>query len=104
MKFSLIVTFLLGAFFQIFANNINYFSFYTLPNLPPNSGYTTQPGLAGPYTGIDDNVLIVAGGANFPDKLPWEGGAKVFYDEIFILKKNDASNYIWEMSAQKISF
>jgi solute:Na+ symporter, SSS family len=87
----------------LFSSN-NYFQFTTLPDLPPNSSYTTQPGLAGPYTGIDDNVLIVAGGANFPNKLPWEGGKKVFYDEIFILKKNVAGNYIWEMSVQKIPF
>jgi SSS family transporter len=95
-------------FILVFINSIRaesrYFEFASLPELPPNSGYSIQPGLAGPYAGMDDNVLIVAGGANFPGKLPWEGGIKVFYDEIFILKKNDAGNYTWEMSAQKIPF
>jgi SSS family transporter len=76
----------------------------SIPDLPPNTGYTTQPGLAGPYTGMDDGVLIVAGGANFPDKLPWEGGKKVYYDEIFILRTNSTGDYSWEKTAEKIPF
>lgn len=82
----------------------SYFKFSLLPDLPPNTGYTTQPGLAGPYTGMDDGVLIVAGGANFPGKLPWEGGTKMYYDEIFILKKNTGEEYTWEKTAEKIPF
>jgi solute:Na+ symporter, SSS family len=86
------------------AQNNNYFQFSSLPNLPPNSGYLVQPGLAGSYTGIDDDVLIVAGGANFPGKLPWEGGEKVFYDEIFILRTNSTGDYSWEKADEKIPF
>ena len=81
-----------------------YFQFTCLPDLPPNSGYSYQPGLAGPYTGMDDGVLIVAGGANFPDKLPWEGGIKTYFDEIFILQKNITGNYAWEKAAARIPF
>ena len=81
-----------------------YFRFSSLPDLPPNSGYTVQPGLAGPYTGMDDDVLIVAGGANFPDKMPWEGGVKTYYDEIFILQKNAGEEYSWGTVVQKIPF
>lgn len=65
MKKNVLTYLLLIISTTMFSSN-NYFQFTTLPDLPPNSGYTTQPGLAGPYTGIDDNVLIVAGGANFP--------------------------------------
>ena len=82
----------------------NYFKFSLLPDLPPNSSYSNQPGLAGPYTGMDDGVLIVAGGANFPGKLPWEGGSKVFYDEIFILRTNSTGDYSWEKADEKIPF
>ncbi len=81
-----------------------YFRFSSLPDLPPNSGYTVQPGLAGLYTGMDDDVLIVAGGANFPDKMPWEGGVKTYYDEIFILQKNAGEEYSWGTVVQKIPF
>ncbi len=81
-----------------------YLSFSYLPELPPNTGYSFQPGLAGPYSGVDDDVLIVAGGANFPDKAPWEGGTKVYYDEIFLLQKSEGGNYSWEKSETKIPF
>ena len=88
--FSILLLFFLTT--GIHAQN-NYFKFSQLPDLPPNSSYSTQPGLAGPYTGIDDGVLIVAGGANFPDKLPWKGGPKTYYTEIFILKTNTTGEY-----------
>lgn len=41
-------------------------------------------GVAGPVTGILNNQLVVAGGANFPDAMPWKGGAKKYHDRIFI--------------------
>ena len=34
-------------------------------------------------------VILAAGGSNFPGKMPWEGGTKVFYKDIFLLKKTD---------------
>uniref|UniRef100_UPI00356A2C71 hypothetical protein n=1 Tax=Mariniphaga sediminis TaxID=1628158 RepID=UPI00356A2C71 len=80
----------------------NYFTFSTLPDLPPNTGYSVQPGLAGPYAGTDDDILIIAGGANFPGRMPWEGGTKKYYDEIFILTKDAEGKYKWKTSAQKI--
>ncbi len=43
--------------------------------LPSQSG-KPHPGLAGAVTGIHNNILLIAGGANFPDGLPWEGGKK----------------------------
>jgi solute:Na+ symporter, SSS family len=90
--------------FHLAVNGENqYFRFSTLPALPPNMGYTVQPGLAGVYTGIDDDVLLVAGGANFPGAVPWEGGIKQFYDEIFVLRK-DAGSYIWSRSSVKIPY
>jgi SSS family solute:Na+ symporter len=103
MKYTFSILFLFILTIGIHAQN-NYFSFSLLPDLPPNSGYSTQPGLAGPYAGMDDGVLIVAGGANFTDKLPWEGGTKVFYDEIFILKKIADEKYTWEKAIEKIPY
>ena len=43
-------------------------------------------GVAGPIAGTDGNSLIVAGGANFPAGLPWEGGMKVWHDRVFVLE------------------
>jgi len=45
-------------------------------------------GLAGQSAGVFGDYMIVAGGTNFPDKLPWEGGKKVYYDDIFLFSKN----------------
>lgn len=54
-----------------------------LPKLPD------QEGFAGPFAGVSGGALVVGGGANFPDKKPWEGGKKVWYDGVFVLEKPD---------------
>ena len=41
-------------------------------------------GLAGMFAGMHENQLIAAGGANFPDAPPWQGGTKIWHDEIFL--------------------
>ncbi len=46
-------------------------------------------GVAGPVTGIHQNKLIVAGGANFPDSMPWQQGKKFFYNTVYVYEKND---------------
>lgn len=52
-----------------------------LPSLPDEFGF------AGPFSGTHREVLLVAGGANFPDNPPWEGGRKVWHDRVFVLEK-----------------
>ena len=54
-----------------------------LPALPDVHGF------AGPFVGTHNGALLVAGGANFPDKKPWEGGTKVWYDSVFVLERSD---------------
>ena len=103
MRF-LLLFLVLGVFGTVSAQNDNYLQFSTLPDLVPNSGYTSQAGLAGPYTGVDDDVLIVAGGANFPDKLPWEGGVKIYHNEIFVLQNTGEEEYSWKVMNEKIPF
>lgn len=44
-----------------------------------------KEGFASPFAGVIAGKLVVAGGANFPDKKPWDGGVKVWHDSIFIL-------------------
>ena len=41
-------------------------------------------GVSAAYAALIDGNLIVAGGANFPGKLGFEGGSKAFYDEIML--------------------
>lgn len=50
-----------------------------LPDFPQ------RPGVAAVMAGVNGGTLIAAGGANFPDLPPWEGGVKKTYDEIFAL-------------------
>jgi len=54
-----------------------------------------QPGVAGAFAGIAGDRLLVAGGANFPDAMPWEGGKKAYHDEIFVLSRQQ-EQFTWE--------
>src|SRR4030095_10441619 len=42
-------------------------------------------GVAAPFAGVSGGALIVVGGANFPDKMPWEGGKKVWQQRVCTL-------------------
>lgn len=52
--------------------------------VPPLAGQEKAIGLAGPLAGVSNGVLLLGGGANFPDGYPWRGGKKKYYDEGFI--------------------
>jgi N-acetylneuraminate epimerase len=56
-----------------------------LPKLPDREGFAAM------FAGVSNDTLFVAGGANFPDKRPWEGGAKVWYDDVWALEKPDGA-------------
>lgn len=48
-----------------------------LPPLP------NPAGLGGAYAGVSLGKLLVAGGANFPDRPPWAGGKKIWLDLVY---------------------
>lgn len=54
-----------------------------LPDVPDERGF------AGSFAGVSGGSLIVAGGTHFIDKMPWEGGTKLWYDTVFALDKPD---------------
>lgn len=56
-----------------------------LPALPDPEGF------AGSYAGAHGSALLVAGGANFPEKPLWEGGPKRWTDRIFVLPAPDCA-------------
>lgn len=58
-----------------------------LPSLPD------PVGVAGPFAGVADGALVVAGGANFPERPPWDGGSKVWHDQVWRLDP-DAAEWI----------
>lgn len=53
-------------------------------------------GLAGPVCGTVGDHIIVAGGANFPDGPPWQGGKKQYHDKVFAIKKNFFGKTCWK--------
>ena len=67
----------------------NRYTFETVATLPD------PVGVAGPLAGVSNEVLIVAGGANFPESLPWRGGVKRYYSDIFTAKKTSDGNIEW---------
>lgn len=64
-------------------------SWTELPPLPD------PVGVAGPFTGVHNDALIVAGGANFPKGKPWEGGRKVWHDRIHVMTRTETGSYAW---------
>lgn len=67
------------------------------PQLIPATHESIQPGLAGPVTGVVSDYLIVAGGSNFPDAMPWRGGTKTYYNQIYFINTNDSASG-WKVS------
>lgn len=55
--------------------------------MPPAQGQINSLGVAGPVAGVHGNKMFVAGGANFPDSMPWQGGKKKYYSDIYVYKK-----------------
>lgn len=61
------------------------------PLIPPPEA-ARQAGLAGPFGGVVEESVILAGGANFPDGPAWEGGQKVYHQDIYLLHDSQ-----WEL-------
>ncbi len=66
---------------------VNKIEWNVTAGLPVPEEPGKQAGVAGALSGVHNDVLIVAGGANFPNGMPWLGGKKVYHDEVYLLKK-----------------
>jgi len=51
------------------------------------------PGVGGSFLGTTGESLLCAGGSNFPGKPAWEGGAKVWHDQVFALATNRSKKW-----------
>ena len=75
--------------------------FDTTELLPAANGTEHQPGLAGPFTGVNHDVVIMAGGANFPDGVPWHPkkdgtkSYKTYHNAIYILSEDKNGKKHW---------
>ena len=72
-----------------------------LSQIPAAQGKQTQPGVAGPFVGSHNGVVILAGGANFPNGLPWEKGPKVYHKDVFVLSRQ-GETWEWRQSATSL--
>lgn len=57
--------------------------------LPAKSNEQVSLGFAGAISGAHNGKVLVAGGANFPNTMPWMGGKKVYYDHVYIYEQID---------------
>lgn len=53
----------------------------------PQPAKAQTAGLAGAFVGVSGHTMWMAGGANFSNGLPWEGGTKILHDSIFIFQR-----------------
>lgn len=85
------------SFIPSFAQEISKLSITNMPSLPAESTSIESLGYAGMLGGVHNGVVIVAGGANFPNGLPWEGGEKVWSKNIYILENDQ-----WRLSIKEL--
>lgn len=89
MKLNLLILLILVLrVLQVFGDSESKISFSVdqMGKLPSLDSVSENPGVAGVFSGIINDKLMIAGGANFPGKKPWEGGSKVFHDRIYVFQ------------------
>ena len=94
--------FLLSLFFEglflispISAQKTNQLNWSVAAELPAKNNSEKHSGLAGAFIGVHHNVLLISGGANFPNAMPWDGGKKVYYEDIYVLEEKAQSKFSW---------
>lgn len=70
---------------------VSNFNWQSLPALPDAHGF------AGPFAGVSNGALLVGGGANFPEGMPWEDGPKIWHDSIYVLTSPDGE---WQLAGK----
>ncbi|TWU49233.1 sodium:solute symporter family transporter [Rubripirellula reticaptiva] len=73
--------------FSSFATAQELLSWNELPPVPD------ELGLAGPFVGVHNDAMIVAGGANFPQPV-WDND-KVWHDHVFVMKRS-VDGFTWK--------
>jgi SSS family solute:Na+ symporter len=98
-KIKNIIILLLAVFFisQIYSQEESKLNSTNLSKLPAKIAGGSSFGYAGMLGGLHNEVIIAAGGANFPNGLPWEGGKKVWSDAIYTLENNE-----WILATKKL--
>lgn len=61
----------------------------------PSINDKPSPGVAGAFSGISNNQLMIAGGANFPDKPAAENGIKKYWNSIQVMALSNGRSGQW---------
>ena len=80
-----------------FGQEIPKLSITEAPELPKRAQDSIAFGYAGMVGGVHNATIIVGGGANFPDGLPWKGGKKSYSDKLYVLDGGK-----WQLSNQTL--
>lgn len=90
--------------FKTAAAEVASFNWEVAAVLPSYSDEQKHLGLAGQMAGIHKDLLIVGGGANFLDKMPWFGGEKKYQDDVFVYFKDKNGKIIRSGDTYKLPF
>lgn len=90
--FSLISLLTATASCMITKTRTSHIAWSIAATLPPEDSNGKQPGVAGAWAGVNNNALIVAGGANFPGAMPWQGGKKKYQANVYVFQKDGKGN------------
>lgn len=96
--------FLLNILFLISLNGIaQKINWSVWSQLPIADGQQFQAGLAGASSGINNDVMLIAGGANFENGFPWKGAPKKYFNDIYIIRK-EGECFTWINKTFKLPF
>ena len=94
-KYNYMLIGLIMTAYSVFAqiSNNPLMDWEVVTKLPDENGLPHK-GLAGSFAGISNDVMLIAGGANFQNEMPWDGGKKYWSDKIYVLKRK-GNKYNW---------
>ena len=81
---TLLLTSILSPALMAQNRSVDFIDWKVVASIPPTLNKVKSIGLAGAISGIHNDALIVAGGTNFPGKMPWLGGTKLYYNNAVV--------------------
>ncbi len=68
-------------------------------SIPLKNSAGKSVGVAAHFSGIHNDVLIIAGGTNFlSERNPWDGGIKKWHNDIYVLKRRKKHTAGWMLN------
>ncbi|GGK33963.1 sodium:solute symporter [Yeosuana aromativorans] len=82
---------------QFYGQEVTKLNIEELASLPADKEGAKSFGYAGMLGGVHNGILLAAGGANFPNGLPWKGGNKKWSNNIYIFQNGQ-----WRLSKKQL--